>query len=302
MAEFKAGTCSWKYDSWRGLVYTDNPEINYLKEYSKIFNYVEIDQWFQSLRGVNNIDLPRTEIAKGFKESVPYDFKFSVKVPNSITLTHFCKTEKDEPIIQNQHFLSLDILSEFIGLIKPIHKNLGPLIFQFEYLTKEMMKSQFEFQGLFREFSGKLPEGFLYAVETRNPNYLNDAYFQFLKDNKLGHVFLHGYFMPPIYDIYKKYKDYIKNYTVIRLHGPDQKGMEQRTGGMWNKIIEPRNEELEKIISMILELLDRKVDVYLNVNNHYEGSAPLTILRIQKMMSQIKQGSSHESLINNNNI
>ena len=289
MAELRIGTCSWKYDSWRGLIYTDDPEINYLKEYSRVFNYVEIDQWFWSLQGTNKIDLPKSEIVKNYKESVPPDFKFSVKIPNSITLTHYYKKEKDETSIQNHHFLSLDILNEFINLIKPIHKNLGPLMFQFEYLNKEKMKSQYEFQGLFREFASSLPQKFLYSIETRNPNYLNESYFQFLRDNKLGHVFLHGYYMPPVYDIYNKYKDYIKNFTVIRLHGPDRKGIEQRTGGKWNKIVDPKNEELEKIVLMILELLERKVDVYLNINNHYEGSAPLTILRIKNILSQMKK-------------
>jgi uncharacterized protein YecE (DUF72 family) len=287
MAELRIGTCSWKYDSWRGLVYTNNTDINYLQEYSKIYDYVEIDQWFWSLRGLNNVNLPQKETVKNYKESVPHNFKFSVKIPNSITLTHFYKTEKDEPAIPNQHFLSIEILNEFLSLIKPLHKNLGPLMFQFEYLNTEKMKSQFEFQGLFREYAGKLPEGYLYSIETRNPNYLVDTYFQFLRDNKLGHVFLQGYYMPPIYDVYARYKDYIKNFTVIRLHGPDRKGIEQRTGGEWNKIVDPKDDELKKIIIMILELLDRKVDVYLNVNNHYEGSAPLTILRIKEYMTKI---------------
>jgi uncharacterized protein YecE (DUF72 family) len=95
--------------------------------------------------------------------------------------------------------------------------------------------------------------------------------------------------MPPIYDVYDRYKDYIKNFTVIRLHGPDRKGIEQRTGGEWNKIVDPKDDELKKIIKMILELLDRKVDVYLNVNNYYEGSAPLTILRIKDYLANTKK-------------
>ena len=43
------GTCSWKYDSWKGIVYTESKSKNYLKEYSQKFNTVEIDQWFWSL-------------------------------------------------------------------------------------------------------------------------------------------------------------------------------------------------------------------------------------------------------------
>jgi uncharacterized protein YecE (DUF72 family) len=32
------------------------------------------------------------------------------------------------------------------------------------------------------------------------------------------------------------------------------------------------------------DLLGRGVTVYLNVNNHYEGSAPLTIERIRRLL------------------
>lgn len=38
------GACSWKYDSWRGIIYPENGEINYLKEYSKYFKTIEINQ------------------------------------------------------------------------------------------------------------------------------------------------------------------------------------------------------------------------------------------------------------------
>jgi hypothetical protein len=36
---------------------------------------------------------------------------------------------------------------------------------------------------------------------------------------------------------------------------------------------------------MVHDLLGRGVDVYVNVNNHYEGSAPLTIERIQRVLA-----------------
>lgn len=286
MAKLIIGTCNWKFDSWRGLVYSNKENINYLKEYSEHFETVEVDQWFWSLHGANKVVLPKPEIVKAYKHSVPVNFQFSIKIPNSITLTHLYKKEKDEALVPNSHFLSNDLLTEFLETIKPMKNNLGPLMFQFEYLNKEKMKSQIEFQGLMREFSAKLPDGFQFAIEMRNPNYLNDSYFQFLRDHKLAHVFLQGYYMPPIFDIYKKHKDYIKDFTVIHLHGPDRKGMETKTGNEWNKIVEPRDEDLIKLVEMINELLERKVDIYLNVNNHYEGSAPLTIMKIEKLLRE----------------
>ena len=49
-------------------------------------------------------------------------------------------------------------------------------------------------------------------------------------------------------------------------------------------LVEQKDKELDRIIEMIKELLSREVDVYLNVNNHYEGSAPLTIEKIKKLL------------------
>ena len=285
MSQLRIGTCSWKYDSWRGIVYSNKPDINYLNEYSGHFNTVEIDQWFWSLHGINKVTLPNPDVVNSYHISVPNSFKFTIKIPNSISLTHLYRTQKSESLIPNPHFLSPDLLAEFLKILKPIRHKLGPLMFQFEYLNKEKMRSQFEFQGLMREFVKKLPEGFEFSYEIRNPNFLNDEYFQFMRDHKIGHVFLQGYYMPSIFEIYKKFKDYIKDFTVIRLHGPDRHGIENRSGGEWNKILDPKDEELEKLIEMITELLERNIDIYLNVNNHYEGSAPLTIKKLNKLLS-----------------
>jgi hypothetical protein len=49
MSHLLIGTCSWKYDSWRGIIYPDFGEFNYLEKYSKNYNIVEVDQWFWPL-------------------------------------------------------------------------------------------------------------------------------------------------------------------------------------------------------------------------------------------------------------
>lgn len=58
MNNLRFGTCSWKYDSWKGIVYPEFGDFNYLEEYSKMFNTVEIDQWFWSLSN-NRVKLPK---------------------------------------------------------------------------------------------------------------------------------------------------------------------------------------------------------------------------------------------------
>jgi len=163
MSKLHIGTCSWKYESWRGLIYSFKKPINYLEEYSKHYITVEIDQWFWSLFGVNKVSLPSPFTVQEYLESVPPDFKFTIKIPNSITLTHFYRKSKSEPLIINPHFLSVDLFKNFIASIESLKPHIGALMFQFEYLNKQKMISQMEFQEKFAKFFHKIDQGFQYA-------------------------------------------------------------------------------------------------------------------------------------------
>jgi len=77
-----------------------------------------------------------------------------------------------------------------------------------------------------------------------------------------------------------KYKTFLKYLVVIRLHGPDRKGIEKKTLNRWNEIVSPKDDELNGVSQMVRELNERDIAVYVNINNHYEGSAPKTIGKI----------------------
>jgi uncharacterized protein YecE (DUF72 family) len=284
MAALRIGTCSWKFDSWVGLVYSEKDRAGYLREYARRYDTVEVDQWFWSLFGRDKIALPEPAVVREYAESVPASFRFSVKVPNSITLTHFYKKAGSDALVGNPHFLSVDLFNKFLTALEPMGRRLGPLMFQFEYLNKRKMASQADFLEQFSDFIGACPRGYRYCVETRNPNYLNRTYFDFLRRHRLCHVFLQGYYMPPVFEVYREFGGGIRGLTVIRLHGPSRIDIEARTGKKWDSIVEPRDKELDSLKEMLYDLRERKVTTYLNVNNHYEGSAPLTIERIESRL------------------
>lgn len=282
----RIGTCSWKYDSWKSIIYPNDDNINYLAEYSKHYNTVEIDQWFWSLFSETKVVLPQKSAVLGYKKSVPKDFKFTIKVPNSITLTHFYNKNKIEELKPNPHFLSIELFNDFLQSIDSILEQTGCLMFQFEYLNKNKMPSLNYFMEKFRRFLLDIPKHIpAIGIEIRNPNYLTKNYFEFLNNLNIYHVFLQGYYMPSISDVYKKFGNYIKGLTVIRLHGEDRQGIEKHSGENWSKIYIDRTDELKQAALLIHELTSKKVEVYLNINNHFEGSAPLTIGRIQKYLS-----------------
>ena len=279
------GTCSWKYDSWQGLIYPDKKPFNYLERYSKHYNCVEVDQWFWSLFPGDKIVLPRPEVVQEYANSVPQDFRFGVKVPNSITLTHHYKKKKADPLLPNPHFLSSELMLHFLEQIKPLHDKLGPLMLQFEYLNKQKMPGGLpQFEEKVGSFVESLPAGFNYCLESRNPNYLNKSYFNFLNNQDLHHVFLQGYYMPSIFDLYKKHRDQIKAMAVIRLHGTDRQGIEKVTGKDWSQVVAPKDEDIETLVKMLPYMESRGVQTFTFVNNHFEGSAPRTIERIRQTM------------------
>lgn len=277
----RIGTCSWKYDSWKGIVYADEKVPNMLKEYAKHFSTVEIDQWFWSLFENNRYTMPKNKDVEEYNASVPDDFRFTIKLPNSISLTHYYLKSKSVPLKENPYFLSVDLYNEFLEAIAPMASKVGVVMLQFEYLNKQKMHSLNQFLDKLEAFVNAIPKTIKLGIETRNPNYLKKEYFEFLFQHKLVPVFLHGYYMPPVFETYKSFKELIDDTVVLRLHGPDRSGIEAVTGNIWNAIVQPKDDEIEKIIEMMRSLLERETDLYVNVNNHYEGSAPLTIKKIQ---------------------
>lgn len=284
-ASVKFGTCSWKFDSWKGIIYSENAHESFLSEYADTYTTVEIDQWFWSLFGTDKISLPRPDTVAEYLASVPEDFRFTVKVPNSITLTHFYKKAGFKPLTPNPYFLSPKLFQDFLERIAPMQGQVDALMFQFEYLNKKKMSGLEEFLKRFEGFLAAIPPDWPYAVEIRNPNYLYPRYFEFLRDHGLPHVFLQGYYMPSIVEVYRKHRHLLTNSAIIRLHGYEREGIEEKTGKKWDVIVTPMDEELPEVADTIEDMVSHGMRVIVNVNNHYEGSAPRTIEKLEKLLA-----------------
>ena len=293
MPSIRLGTCSWKCDSWEGLVYSAAKGINFLEEYATKYDTVEIDQWFWSLHGPDRVTLPREDVVREYAAAVPADFRFTVKAPNSVTLSHFRPQRKGDPLVENPHFLSPELFDRFLDSLAPMRHLLGPVMLQFEYLNRQKIPDRSIFLDRLGEFLVRCPKDVAIGVESRNPNWIDRRWFALLEEHGVAHVYLQGYYMPPVWEIAARSGQEAKgagrdggggHVTVIRLHGPDRKGMEERSGLRWDRIVEARDEDLKRIAGMAGGSLSQGVDVFLNVNNHFEGSAPLTIEKLVRML------------------
>jgi uncharacterized protein YecE (DUF72 family) len=287
MGRARIGTCSWLYPSWKGLVYSSANPPDPLREYAARYDTVDIDRWFWSLFGEDRVRLPEPSDARAYRDSVPASFRFTVKVPNSITLSHLHRARGESgPLVRNPHFLSVALFGEFLDRIGPLHDVLGPILFQFEYLNRQKMASRARFIEAFGAFVSALPPSFCYAVETRNGAWLDRSWFEFLERSRLAPVLLQGYWMPQVPVLFEEHASSIarRGPVVVRLHGPDRGGIEKETGKRWDRIAAPKDAELDRIAEMVKRLVGAGIEVYLNVNNHYEGSAPITIERIRERL------------------
>lgn len=241
---------------------------------------MEVDQWFWSLFP-GGVKLPDADLVQRYADSVPDGFVFTVKAPNSITLTHhYVKGPASHANKPNPNFLDAGLLAMFLETLEPMRSKLGPVMFQFEYLNKKKMPSKETFLDRLDAFFAEAPKGFRYAVETRNPNYLREDFFDFLRNHGLGFVLLDGYYMPPTSEVTGKFNVRTAEFSIIRLHGPDRAKIEDKTGGDWSQIVDPHDRALAAAADLVRANTAAGTTTYANVNNHYEGSAPLTIERL----------------------
>ncbi len=275
------GTCSWKYPSWEGLVYDSKKPENFLAEYSKKYGSVEIDQWFWSLFGIDKVVLPKAEVVQGYVDSVPDDFRFVIKAPNSLSLTHLYKAQTSGKLVENPHFLSSKLYETFLDSLSVMHTRIGAISLQFEYLNKLKMESPQLFLEQFVNFINAIDKSIPLCIEIRNPNFLNTNYFQFLSEHAIGHTFCQGYYMPDIQEVFNNFSTLLKGTSIIRLLGKDRGAIEKTTGKIWDKVVDPQDSEIPGIARLVRKMVDQAgMDIYLNVNNHYEGSAPVTIEKL----------------------
>jgi uncharacterized protein YecE (DUF72 family) len=243
----RIGTSGWSYKDWVGNFYPDGTkQADFLSHYAERFNTVEIDSSFYGI--------PRTSTVEKWYASVPDDFKFAAKFPKKIT------HESDLTGVE-------DILDKFLDTMSGLKKKLGPLLLQFPYSFKPDMS-----ENLFR-FLEMLPGDFDYIVEVRNKKWLDDRFYDSLRESGVGLALLDHPWMPKpeVMTSPTLYVRFLGDRKLI----PDDFSHERAD----------RTRELESWKRLIKAMEEKTDDFYGYFNNHYTGHSPTTAARFIKMMS-----------------
>ena len=251
--KFYIGCSGWSYSAWKGPFYPPNLESSeWLKYYSQIFDYVEVDSSFYRI--------PNQFMVKNWFKKTPDNFRFTAKFPKVIT--------------HDKHLVDVDKEVEvFLNNIEPLHEKTLALLIQLPP-SMEIMSG---LEGL-RQLVPLLDKGFRYAVEVRNLSWFQDLAYNFFADNNICMVWsqLAGMRTPPIVTTDFLYVIFIGDRSIDEKDfGKIQKDRvsEMRKWARRVKRVEKeRGKEEEISLAMIA------------ANNHYAGFGPGTVNIFRKMV------------------
>jgi hypothetical protein len=128
-------------------------------------------------------------------------------------------------------------------------------------------------------FLEALPEGFRYAVEIRNPDYLSPDYFDLLAAHNTAHVFSAWTRMPVLEEQVQLPGAFTADFTVVRALLRKGRAYDQAVKAFEPyQLVQEPNEGAREAMRQIGELARRnRRPTFLFVNNRWEGNSPSTI-------------------------
>jgi uncharacterized protein YecE (DUF72 family) len=261
---------------------------DWLRFYSQVFDYVEIDSSFYRI--------PNQFMVKNWVKRTPDNFRFTAKFPKVITHEKLLVDVEDD-------------VERFLENIEPLEKKTLALLIQLPP-SLEIMPG---LEGL-RNLLPLLDDRFRYAVEVRHQSWFQDLAYNFFADNNLCLVWsqLAKIRTPPIVATDFLYIRFIGDRSIDEKDfGKIQK---DRVLEMSNWANEIKNVEIGKEKGRRSEVRDAMIAA----NNHYAGFGPGTVNIFrnmvgmselswedqQKLQEQLQQQKELEKdyLINNSNI
>jgi uncharacterized protein YecE (DUF72 family) len=280
------GTSSWKYPGWLDSVYSRERyltrgrfsrtkfEAECLREYAETFPVVCGDFSFYQF--------PTPDAWERLFGGTPPDFGFGLKVPEEITVPTWPQHARygrraGEP---NEHFLDATLFDRaFATPLRPHRRKVAVLIFEFGPHTAKEFPIAADFWMRLERFLAALPEGWRYAVEIRNPEYLAPDYFALLSRHNVAHVFNAWTWMPTVAEQIALPGAFTADFTVVRALLQHGQGYEQAVKRFepYQQVRQPDRSTREALREIAARAVRVRQAAYEFVNNRLEGLAPATI-------------------------
>jgi uncharacterized protein YecE (DUF72 family) len=265
MGQILIGTQGWNYDAWVGSFYPKATRaLDYLRIYARAFRTVEVDSTFYGI--------PPAATVERWAERVPDGFLFAPKMPQ--TVTHERKLRDAE-----------DVLDAFTARVRLLGRKLGPVLVQLSPDFGPDHRSTLE------RFLARLPSDLRFAVEFRQPEWIEPSLLRLLADHRVALALVDGRWLPR--DLMLELtKSPTADFAYIRWMGPD------RVIEDYSRVVVDRDHEIAEWAIGLMDLAERVSAVHGYVNNHYQGHSPASARALQRLVGQspVEPGSLTEQV------
>jgi uncharacterized protein YecE (DUF72 family) len=283
------GTSSWKYPGWLGQVYTPARyqsrgrlaqkkfEQECLTEYASVFPTVCGDFAFYQF--------PTAELWERTFAQVPDDFRFSLKVPEDVTVQRFPDLPRygHRAGAPNPDFMNAALVyDKLLARLAPYRQRLGVLIFEFGTLHEAPWCEPDAFAERLDAMLADLPtDRFRLAVEVRNPAFVAppSAYWACLRRRGVAHCFNSWTRMPSIAEQARIPDAFTAGHVAARFLLRPGRSYQQAVDRFapYNRVVEPDPEGRAALRGLIERCLTEQRTLFAFVNNRLEGNAIETI-------------------------
>lgn len=276
----RIGTSSWSSEDWIGTFYPEGCRpADFLGVYSSTYDTVEIDATFYRI--------PSARMVEGWKARTPAGFTFAAKVPRVIT--------HDKQLEDCDEELDL-----FLGTMRGLGERLGPLLFQFPYVSKR--RDPVEYGGgeklltRLKRVLDRLPSDLRYVVEIRNEKWLRGPLPGLLRERNVALALIDYFTMPAIGRLLDEMDPLTADLLYVRFLGDHkrmdrivrQRAEEAGGGKLWSSLALDRTREMTDWVRALRALCPRVGIAYAFVNNHYAGYAPGSIDLLKSLFADTR--------------
>lgn len=297
------GTSSWTYPGWQGTVYHEQYQNDKAFRADSLGEYCRFP-WFRTV-GIDSsfYGPPAISTLQRYRDSVSENFCWVSKVWEEITVPVYgrhkrygVKAGKENPNYLNADLFASEFLSRYTDADVVSHT--GPFVFQFQAMPQREARQPAEFVEQLDSFLGSLPGNFRYAVEVRNKELLVPEYFASLGKHEVTHCFNHWTGMPPLVEQMKFAANgggIAAPFLTARILTPIGTNYQQavKRFSPYDSLRAVQQEMRKDVVRLAKRAFQRKIPVYVLVNNRCEGYAPGTIDAVgTKIVEECKSWST----------
>jgi uncharacterized protein YecE (DUF72 family) len=283
------GGSSWKYEGWLGQIYRRERYLSRGQFSKKLFDSECLREYAETFPTVCGdfafYQFPTDEFWRRLFHQTPAGFQFAFKVPEQITCKVFPTHARYGPQAgrDNEAFLDTQVFHEmFVRPLLPYRDKTALLIFEFGAFGRRSFADLGEFLDRLDPFLANLAPEFRYAVEIRNPGFLEKDYFSCLRAHGVAHVYNAWSKMPELQHQIAIPDSATADFLVCRALLRRGRVYEDAVAAFapYTEVQDPNPEARDSMRVLIRRAREEKQMLFLYVNNRLEGNAPATILSV----------------------